>query len=198
MKDGGPGSPLVSMSLVAPALIPRAPLAATDRVAVVVGDGRPARDAVQFLTEESWQVERLSSVLEETAAERLPGASVVIVDATLASQPVHATVEHLHGICPERAVILLVGADTSRPDFAGLGPGRPRMVSAPIRRESFLTALEAELGYRSLLRENRILRDELRAATRLEDWIGCSDEAAEIRSGITTTRLLRRTRAGRR
>ncbi len=175
------------MSLAAPALIPKAPVAATDRVAVVIGDSGAARDTVQFLTEESWQVERLPSVLDETAEEPLHGASVVIVDATATPAPVRAMLERLHGICPETATIVLAGAETAKPDFAGLGPGRPRLVSAPVRREALLTALEAELGYRSLLRENRILRDELRAATRLEDWIGCSDEAAEVRSAITTT-----------
>ena len=175
------------MSLAAPTPIPKAPLPATDRVTVVVGDSQPARDAIQFLTEESWQVERLPSVLDETAQERLRGASVVIVDATVTPGPVRETLDRLHRICPETATIVLVGAETAKPDFAGLGPGRPRIVPAPVLREALLTALEAELGYRSLLRENRILRDELRAATRLEDWIGCSDEAAEIRSAITTT-----------
>ncbi len=187
MKGGGPGSPRLSMSLAAPALIPKAPIAATDRVAVVVGDSRPARDAVQFLTEESWQVERYPSVLDETAEERLHRASVVVVDATASPVPVRATLDRLHAICPEAATIVLADAETAKPDFAGLGPGRPRLVPAPVRREALLTSLEAELGYRSLLRENRILRDELRSATRLEDWIGCSDEAAEIRSAITTT-----------
>ena len=187
MKGGGPGSPRLSMSLAAPALIPQAPIAATDRIAVVVGDSRPARDAVRFLTEESWQVERFPSVLDETAEERLQRASVVVVDATASPVPVRATLDRLRGICPEAATIVLADAETARPDFAGLGPGRPRLVPAPVRREALLTSLEAELGYRSLLRENRILRDELRAATRLEDWIGCSDEAAEIRSAVTTT-----------
>ena len=187
MKEGDPGSPRLSMSLTASALIPKAPIAATDRVAVVVGDNQPARDAVQFLTEESWQVERYPSVLDETAEEQLHRASVVVVDATATSVPVRATLDRLHGICPETATIVLADAETAKPDFAGLGPGRPRLVPAPVRREALLTSLEAELGYRSLLRENRILRDELRAATRLEDWIGCSDEAAEIRSAVTTT-----------
>ena len=187
MKEGSRGAPRSSMSLAAPTLVPKMPVAAPDRVAVVIGDQRPAQDAVQYLTEESWRVERLASAREEVAEERLPGASVVIVDASATSEPVRATIERLHGICPETATIVLADATAPRPDVGGLGPGRPRILSGPVHRESLLTALEAEMGYRSLLRENRILRDELRAATRLEDWIGCSDEAAEIRSAITTT-----------
>jgi DNA-binding NtrC family response regulator len=175
------------MPLAAPAFAPASALAATNGVAVVVGDHQPARDAAQFLTEESWRVERVLSVEEEGAEARLRDASVVIVDAGAVAEPLGAAMEHLRDICPEAAAILLTDRDSPRPDFAGLGPGRPRMVSTPVRRDSLLTALEAELGYRSLLRENRILRDELRAATRLADWVGCSAEAGEIRSGIITT-----------
>lgn len=175
------------MSLAAPALAPPPSFAATDRLTVVVGDRQPAEDAAQFLTEESWRVERVLSVEEGGAEERLRDASVVIVDAGAVAGPLNAAVEHLRDICPEAAAILLADAESPRPDFAGLGPGRPRIVPVPVRRESLLTTLEAELGYRSLLRENRILRDELRAATRLEDWVGCSAEAGAIRSGIITT-----------
>ncbi len=187
MEGGGPGSPRVPMSLAAPTLVTQAAVETADRVAVVVGNSPPADDAVQFLKEESWRVERLPSVLEETAERLLRAASVVIVDATVAADTIPRALEYLHRICPEAASVLLAGADAPRPDFAGLGPGRPRLVSAPVSRESLLTALEAEIGYRNLLRENRILRDELHTATRLEDWIGCSGEAAEIRSAITTT-----------
>lgn len=175
------------MSLAAPALVPRTPFAAGDRFAIVVGDSQPARDAAQFLTEESWRVERIPSIREEHGAERLRNASVVILDAGATGEPLGETMERLREICPETAAVLLSGANSPRPDFTGIGPVRPRMVPAPVRRESLLTALEAEMGYRSLLRENRILREELRAATRLEDWVGCSNEAAEIRSALTTT-----------
>ena len=184
--EGGPSS-CVFMPLATPLAIPPSRTAALDRAAVVVGNGNPAREAAQVLAEESWQVVRLASVLDDTAGEHLQGAAVVMVDATALSESVQATVEHLQGICPETAIILLAGAAAPRPDFAGFGPGRPRVVPAPVRRESLLTTVEAELGYRGLLRENRILREELRAATRLEDWVGCSDEAAEVRSAVTTT-----------
>ena len=123
----------------------------------------------------------------EEAAEVLGDASAVIVDATAAPEAVQATIEHLHRVCPEAATILLPAADTPRPQFAGLGSGRPRIVPVPVQRESLLTSLEAEIGYRGLLRENRILRHQLRAATRLEDWVGCSAEAAGVRSAIVTT-----------
>ena len=175
------------MSLAAPALVPKAPSGVRDEVAVVVGDGEPARQAARFLTEASWRVERLSTVLEGAAEQILRDASAVIVDATANPEPVQATIEHLHGVCPEAATILFPAPDTPRPHFPGLGSGRPRMVPVPIEREALLTSLEAEIGYRGLLRENRILRHQLRAATRLEDWVGCSDEAAGIRSAIVTT-----------
>ena len=175
------------MSLAAPVLAPRTPFAASDRFAIVVGDSQPARDAAQFLTDESWRVDRIPSIRAEHAEERLRNASVVILDAGATAEPVGETMELLREVSPEAATVLLAGAKTSRPDFTGLGPARPRTVPAPVQRESLLTALEAEMGYRSLLRENRILRDELRAATRLEDWVGCSSEAAEIRSALTTT-----------
>lgn len=175
------------MSLAAPAATPSAPVAATDRVALVVGDGAAGRDAVQILAEESWRVVRLASLVQETAEERLREASVVILDATGVSEPVRNLVEHLRNVSPETATVLLAGTETPRPNLSGLGPGRPRLIHVPVRRESLLTALEGEIGYRTLLRENRLLRQELRAATRLEDWVGCSDESAEIRSAITTT-----------
>ena len=175
------------MPLAAPAQVPKTPSAARDRVAVVVGDGEPARQAARFLTDASWRVERLSTVREEAAEQLLRDASAVLVDATAAPEPVQGTIEHLHGVCPEAATILLPAADTPRPDFPGLGSGRPRVVAVPIQRESLLTSLEAEIGFRGLLRENRILRHQLRAATRLEDWVGCSDEAAGVRSAIVTT-----------
>ncbi|MXW37029.1 MAG: sigma-54-dependent Fis family transcriptional regulator [Acidobacteria bacterium] len=175
------------MPLAAPALVSKTPSAEGDRMAVVVGDGEPARHAARFLTETSWRVERLSTVLEDAAEQLLRDASAVIVDATAAPEPVQATIEHLQRVCPEAATILLPAADTPRPQFPGLGSGRPRIVPVPIQRESLLTSLEAEIGYRGLLRENRILRHQLRAATRLEDWVGCSAEAAGIRSAIVTT-----------
>ncbi len=175
------------MPLVTPALAPKTPTAQGDRFAVVVGEGEPARQAARFLTDASWRVERLSTVREEAAEQLLRDASAVIVDATAAPEPVQTTIEHLHGVCPEAATILLPTADTPRPHSPGLGSGRPRIVPVPIQRESLLTSLEAEIGYRGLLRENRILRHQLRAATRLEDWVGCSDEAAGVRSAIVTT-----------
>ncbi|MDE2970809.1 MAG: sigma 54-interacting transcriptional regulator [Acidobacteriota bacterium] len=154
---------------------------------MVVGDSEPARQAARFLTEASWRVELLSNVLEEAAEQPLRDAAAVIVDAAAPPEAVQATIEHLNRLCPETATILLPAADTPRPHFPGLGSGLPRMVPLPIQRESLLTSLEAEIGYRGLLRENRILRHQLRAATRLEDWVGCSDEAAGIRSAIVTT-----------
>ena len=163
------------MSLAAP----------TARVALVVGDGTPATEAARILAEESWQVVRLASAAPEASVARLREASVVILDATGVSEPAPAVLERLGNIPPETATILLAGPDTPRQDFAG--PGRPRLIQVPVRRESLLTGLDAEIGYRSLLRENRLLRQELRTATRLEDWVGCSDESAEIRSAITTT-----------
>ncbi len=175
------------MSLAAPALVPKAPSGIGDQVAVVVGDSGPARQAARFLTEASWRVELLSTVLEEAAEQPLRDAAAVIVDAAAPPEAVQATIEHLNRLCPEVATILLPAADTPRPHFPGLGSGLPRMVPLPIQRESLLTSLEAEIGYRGLLRENRILRHQLRAATRLEDWVGCSDEAAGIRSAIVTT-----------
>lgn len=175
------------MSLAAPALIPIAPSGVGDQVAVVVGDSEPARQAARFLAEASWRVERLSTVLAEEAEPPLREASAVIVDMAAPPEAVQATVEHVHRLCPEAATILLPAADAPRPHFAGLGSGRPRMVPLPIQRESLLTSLEAEIGYRGLLRENRILRHQLRTATRLEDWVGCSEEAAGIRSAIVTT-----------
>ena len=175
------------MPLAAPALVPKTPSAAGNPVAVVVGDSEPARQAARFLTEASWRVERVSTVLEEAADQLLQDASAVIVDAAALPEALQATIEHLQGVCPEAATILLPAADAPRPQFAGLGSGRPRLVPVPVQRESLLTSLEAEIGYRGLLRENRILRHQLRAATRLEDWVGCSDEAAGIRSAIVTT-----------
>lgn len=163
------------MSLAAP----------TARVALVVGDGTPATEAARILAEESWQVVRLASAAPETSVAQLREASVVILDATGVSEPAPAVLQRLGNIPPETATILLAGTDTPRLDFAG--PGRPRLIQVPVSRESLLTGLDAELGYRSLLRENRLLRQELRTATRLEDWVGCSDESAEIRSAITTT-----------
>ena len=175
------------MSLAAPALVPKTRSGVGDQIALVVGDGEPARQAARFLTEASWRVERFSTVLEEAAEELLADASAVIVDATAPPETVQATIEHVQRLCPEAATILLPGAATPRRHFAGLGPGRPRMAPLPIQRESLLTSLEAEIGYRGLLRENRILRHQLRAATRLEDWVGCSAEAAGTRSAIITT-----------
>ena len=175
------------MPLAAPALVPNAPSGVGDQVAVVVGDSEPARQTARFLTEASWQVGRLSTVLDEAAEQLLRDASAVIVDAPAAPEEMQATIEHLHRLCPDAATIVLPAADTPRPQFAGLGSGRPRMVPVPVQRESLLTTLEAEIGYRGLLRENRILRHQLRAATRLEDWVGCSAEAAGIRSAIVTT-----------
>ena len=175
------------MPLAAPAAIPTAPAAAADRVALVVGDGASALDTARILAEESWRVVRLDSFGEETAAEWRRSASLVILDATAVSEPRPTWLGRLGEVSSETATILLVDADTPRPDFAGLGPGRPRLVQVPVRRELLLTALEAEVGYRNLLRENRLLRRELRAATRLEAWVGCSDESAEVRSAITTT-----------
>ena len=173
--------------LAAPALTREQPVASAHRVAVVVGDGAPALAAARILAEESWRVVRLDSVAQETAGERLREASLVILDASAISEPLSAQLERLRNVSAETATVLLVGADTPRPDFAGLGPGRPRLIQVPVRRELLLTALEAEIGYRNLLRENRLLRRELRAATRLAAWVGCSDESAEVRSAITTT-----------
>ena len=160
------------MSLAAPALVPKAPSGIGDQVAVVVGDSEPARQAARFLTEASWRVELLSTVLEEAAEQPLRDAAAVIVDAAAAPEAVQATIEHLNRLCPKVATILLPAANTPRPHFPGLGSGLPRMVPLPIQRESLLTSLEAEIGYRGLLRENRILRHQLRAATRLENWVG--------------------------
>lgn len=175
------------MSLAASAPVQKAAFADADRIAVVVGDSKPARDAARFLTEESWRVERAAATRGEQVEERLRNASVVILDAGAAVKPLSEALDHLREIYPEAGTILLANPNTSRPDFTGLGPARPRTVPTPVRRELLLTVLEAEMGYRGLLRENRILRDELRAATRLEDWVGCSNEAAEIRSALITT-----------
>ena len=153
---------------------------------VVIGSGAAAREAAALLAGDSWQVVRLDALSPDAAAEQLAGASVVIFDTTTSPDRPETTIGLFDEHCPEAATILLTGPGARWPEATGRWPARPR-VPAPFSRESLLTVLDAALGYRNLLAENRILREELRSATRLEDWVGCSADAASVRAAITTT-----------
>ena len=172
----------------APALPATAP-AAAERVAVV-GAGAAAREAARLLADDSWSVVRLPALPREAASEQLAGASVVIFEAPSGNRSGFDTPESLPALiaeaCPEAATIALAEPKGPWPEFERPGPNRPRVVAAPVTREALLGALEAAVGYRNLLSENRILREELRTATRLDDFVGCTAEAAGIRSAITT------------
>lgn len=158
--------------------------ASTERV-VVVGSGAAARETERLLTDDSWQVIRLPS-LHPDAAEQLAGASVVVFEAPSDFRTPTSLMDQCAEAGREAATLVLADPGGPWPEFDGLGPHRPRVVPAPVSREALLSALDSALVYRNLLTENRILREELRSATRLDDFVGCSAEAASIRSAITT------------
>ena len=164
---------------------------AAGETVAVVGRGAAAREAARLLRAEgSHGVVELPALPREGAAEQLVGASVVVLEAPAdgAGREGEALAQWnlLSRVSPEAAAIVLAGEDARWPDFEGMGPQRPRVVAAPVTREALLTALDAALSYRNLLRENRALRGELRAAALLRDWVGSSPAAATIRGAIFT------------
>lgn len=167
----------------------------------MVGRGAAAREAARLLRAEGShgvvELPALPGDGGERAAEQLVGASVVVLEAPEDSEAgaetgagredgTAAQWSLLARVSPGAAGIVLVGEGARWPDFAGTGPQRPRVVAAPVTRESLLTALDAALSHRNLLRENRALRGELRAAGLLRDWVGSSPAAATIRGAIFT------------
>ena len=173
---------------------------AAGETVAVVGGGTAAREAARLLRDESLGVVEIGALdgergVEtrsgaESAPEPLVGASVVVLEAADASGAAdgaaEAQLEVLSRISPEAAAIVLAPPGAALPDYDRLGPHRPRVVSAPVTRESLLSALDAALSYRNLLRENRALRSELRTHTRLNDWVGSSPASAAIRGAIVT------------
>ncbi len=149
---------------------------------MVVGAGAAARDAARFLTDASWQVTRLPILPQEAVARQLAGASVVIFEMLTGFESPAVLPE----LGAETATVALTEPEAPWPRFDGLGPHRPRLVPLPVSREALFGALDAALVYRRLLTENRLLRKELRAAVRLDDFVGCSAEAASVRGAITT------------
>ena len=176
---------------------------AAGETVAVVGRGAAALEAARLLRAEgSHGVVELPALPRdggERAAESLVGASVVVLEAPEDDEAgagtdagagredgTAAQWNLLARVSPGAAGIVLVGEGARWPDFAGTGPQRPRVVAAPVTRESLLTALDAALSHRNLLRENRALRGELRAAGLLRDWVGSSPAAATIRGAIFT------------
>lgn len=166
----------------------------------MVGGGAAAREAARLLRDESLGVVEVAGLgggrgVENgggagSAVEPLVGASVVVLEAADGSADergaAEAQLEVLARVSPEAAAIVLAPPGAALPDYDRLGPHRPRVVSAPVSRESLLSALDAALSYRNLLRENRTLRSELRTHTRLTDWVGSSPASAAIRGAIVT------------
>ena len=170
---------------------------AVGETVAVVGRGAAAREAARLLRAEGShgvvELPALPGDGGERAAEQLVGASVVVLEAPEDDETgagredgTAAQWNLLARVSPGAAGIVLVGEGARWPDFAGTGPQRPRVVAAPVTRESLLTALDAALSHRNLLRENRALRGELRAAGLLRDWVGSSPAAATIRGAIFT------------
>lgn len=172
---------------------------AAGETVAVVGGGAAAREAAHLLRDESLGVVEIPALDGErggeargeggSAVEPLVGASVVVLEAAGgdgAHGAAEAQLEVLSRISPEAAAIVLAPPGAALPNYDRLGPHRPRVVSAPVTRESLLSALDAALSYRNLLRENRTLRSELRTHTRLTDWVGSSPASAAIRGAIVT------------
>lgn len=172
---------------------------AAGETVAVVGGGVAAREAAHLLRDESLGVVEIPALDGDrggetrgeggSAVEPLVGASVVVLEAAGeegAHGAAEAQLEVLSRISPEAAAIVLAPPGAALPDYDRLGPHRPRVVSAPVTRESLLSALDAALSYRNLLRENRTLRSELRTHTRLTDWVGSSPASAAIRGAIVT------------
>jgi len=173
---------------------------AAGETVAVVGGGAAAREAARLLRDESLGVVEIGPLDGErgvvtrggagSAVEPLVGASVVVLEAAdrrgAANGAAEAELEVLSRVSPEAAAIVLAPPGAALPDYDRLGPHRPRVVSAPVTRESLLSALDAALSYRNLLRENRTLRSELRTHTRLTDWVGSSPASAAIRGAIVT------------
>ncbi len=164
------------------------PAPGADRETVaVIGAGQPAEAGARFLVEDGWQVVRLDRLAPGEATDQLAGASVIVVD--LAALPEETGTDGLAALaeaCPDAALLALARPGAPPRRFHGRTSIRPRFVAAPVTRERLLRGLESAISTRNLLLENRTLRQELRAATRLEDWVGCSGASAGIRSAITT------------
>ncbi len=201
----------------AAALVPRTPSEESrDRGAggreriVVVGAGPAAQDAARLLDGAPWRVLRTPTPPGGRPAEELDGASVIVLDAASGDgsgdgEDAAQVFQRIAAAAPRAALLVLANPEAPWPGFEALPPPRPRVVPVPLTRETLLGALDAALVYRNLLEENRVLRRELRAATRLEAWVGCSAEAAAVRGAITTAafsegpvRILGEPGAGRR
>lgn len=152
---------------------------------VVVGRGPASREASRLLEEGAWQVVPLRLGPGEFGSDALTGASVVVLDAAAGDDPL-PFLERAAACAPRAAFLVLARAGSRWPGFESLPPPRPRIVPLPLSPEGLFGALDSVLVYRNLLEENRVLRDELRAAARLEAWVGCSAEAAAVRGAITT------------
>ena len=165
---------------------PRTALTPGERIAVL-GAGPTARDAAQILETDGWRVVLGPSPTEGQAADELTGASVVVLDASsLDRLDAAEALDLIARGCPQAAVLVMARPGANWPDLAGIAPPRPRVIAVPVHREALLSGLDSALVYRNLIHENRILRQELRAAARLGAWVGCSAEAAAVRSAITT------------
>ncbi len=180
------------MSALVPAASRTAPAAGGSRSAAgeriaVLGEGPAAREAARILEADGWRVVLAPWPARGQFGDELTGASVIVLDASsLDRLDAAEALEQVARVGPQAAVLVMARSGANWPALEDLAPPRPRVIAVPVLREALLSALDSALVYRNLIHENRILRQELRAAARLEAWVGCSAEAAAVRSAITT------------
>lgn len=154
---------------------------------LLVGKNPVREEFISLLGSEPWEVTGVGDLDEAVEQLRIRKHHVVVVDADSVGIPPWPALDSLNGA--NDPVVLVVPPDTSMAVFDGR-PFRPKsFLTKPLDRSALRMAVESVLVYRRLLDENRALKRQLGSAVSLNDWVGCTPEAQEVRNSIATAAL---------
>ena len=156
-------------------------------VLLVAGETQ-ARERLEIaLTAEGYRVTLAACVEEALRSLRSEPIEVIVDDASLRSAAVGTDALRVYGaVRPDSPVILITGGDEENRADA-LRAGAFQCLQNPMDAEGVLFEVGRALEYRELVRENRILRQQIIADSQLDGLVGGSAAMAEVRKRIAVS-----------
>ncbi|MCE5333779.1 MAG: sigma-54 dependent transcriptional regulator [Desulfobacteraceae bacterium] len=128
---------------------------------LIVDDEQGARDALEIILEDEYEVECAEGGEEALARLRTHFFDLVLLDLTMPEMDGIEALGHIKDYDESIDVIIVSGADSARKAASAMKSGAYDYITKPYEAEDILTTVERAMKKRSLEKEVRFLRSEM-------------------------------------
>lgn len=148
---------------------------------LVVDDEAAIRKAlVKFLVSQDYDVDSASDGAEAVEMAKDKIYDMVISDLKMPNMTGIELIKQIKSIHPEIVFIIMTGFGTIESAVDAIKAGAFHYITKPFELDDVALLVEKALSYRTLVRDNQILKKQVKEKYQFEQIIGCSDKLKEV------------------